>query len=103
MNRWDSQLTDFDQLQMESGPRERATPCTERRKESKTREMAENSTPREERTLQEQLKSGTVECPRCGSLLTITPVQPRPDVAYVRDRAVLSCSECHFKAVVDRR
>jgi hypothetical protein len=65
--------------------------------------MAESSSPQEEKSLQEQLKHGTAKCPRCESALIITPVQARPDVAYVRDRALLSCSECHFKVVVDRR
>jgi transcription elongation factor Elf1 len=66
------------------------------------REMTKDSSSREEGSLREQLKQGTANCPRCGATLEITPVQPRPDVAYVRNRALLSCLRCDFKAVVDR-
>ena len=64
--------------------------------------MTKKSNPREEGSLREQLKQGAVRCPRCGATLEITSVQPRSDVAYVRDRALLSCINCDFKAVVDR-
>ena len=58
----------------------------------------------ETRKLREAWGKGEVpECPRCGSGLRVLPVPPRPDVAYVRDRLVFSCSTCGFRAATDRR
>ncbi len=65
--------------------------------------MSENLSPQEELSLRRQVMQGKPECPRCGSTLTITPAPPRADVAYVRDRALLFCPECPFKAVVDKK
>jgi hypothetical protein len=65
--------------------------------------MTESLSPQEERLLRRQVRQGNAKCPHCGSFLTITPVPPRPDVAYVRNRAILSCSDCPFKAVVDKK
>jgi hypothetical protein len=66
-------------------------------------EMTESLSPDEERSLQKQVKQGSAACPRCGSTLTITPVPHRSDVAYVRNRTHLFCSDCPFKAVIDRK
>jgi hypothetical protein len=43
------------------------------------------------------------ECPRCRVVLDPTPVPPRSDVAYVRDRFILVCRSCGRSAAVERR
>jgi hypothetical protein len=43
------------------------------------------------------------ECPGCRVALDPTPVPPRRDVAYVRDRVVLVCRSCGRSAAVERR
>lgn len=42
-------------------------------------------------------------CPLCGVPLDRTPVPPREDVSYVRDRVWLVCPSCRRSAVIDRR
>ena len=45
---------------------------------------------------------GMLECPVCSVPLDRRPVNPRPDVSYVRFRVVLACPRCHRWAVLDR-
>jgi len=67
------------------------------------REMT-NANRQEEESLRGQLKEGTPpECPRCGAPLQVTPVRPRADVAYVRERALLACKPCGFMVALDRK
>ena len=46
--------------------------------------------------------SAPLPCPRCGSPLDRREVQPRPDVAYVRERIWLICGRCGRSGVIDR-
>ena len=65
--------------------------------------MQGNFSADERRQLWEKLGQGSQPCcPRCGGALDLTPVGPRPDVAYVRNRLLIQCSDCKLKAVVDR-
>ena len=64
--------------------------------------MARNLNPTEEQALREQVREGAANCPHCGSVLTITPIPPRSDVAYVRNRVLLTCSDCGIKVALDR-
>jgi hypothetical protein len=60
--------------------------------------------PREEEKVKNVLRNGhQPECPRCGTPLQITPVPPRPDVSYVRDRVLLTCGPCDLTVAVDRK
>ena len=62
-----------------------------------------STTRQEEESLRKQLKKGThPECPRCGCRLQVTPVRPRTDVAYVRDRVLLACNPCGLNVALDR-
>ena len=66
--------------------------------------MTHSFTPEEERTLQLELADGSTPlCPRCGTPLGITPIPPKPEVAYVRTRAILQCRSCNLRCVVDRK
>lgn len=65
--------------------------------------MADNFTAEEARFLRLALSRGEEpRCPRCGGPLDPTPLPPRRDVAYVRNRLLLQCSACKLKGVVDR-
>jgi hypothetical protein len=66
-------------------------------------EMSKNLKPAEEQALRDQVSQGAAQCPRCDSVLTMKPIPPRTDVAYVRDRVLLTCSECEIRVVVDRK
>lgn len=67
------------------------------------RRMQGNFSAEEERQLGEQLaQDSQPSCPRCEGVLNLTPVGPRPDVAYVRNRLLIQCSACKLKGVVDR-
>jgi hypothetical protein len=59
--------------------------------------------PSEEKALQEEVRRGTASCPRCGTLLNLTSIPPRSDVAYVRNRVLLECDGCGLKAAIDRK
>ena len=48
------------------------------------------------------LAGGSLLCPHCGIPLDRTPVPPRPDVSYVRDRLWLVCGPCSRSVVLDR-
>lgn len=66
-------------------------------------DMNDNFTAREEQALRAALARGeTVRCPRCGIPLVQTPIPPRREVAYVRDRVLFQCVSCRLKGVVDR-
>jgi transcription elongation factor Elf1 len=66
--------------------------------------MHKSANPQEENALREQLKGGrSPECPRCGAPLKITPVPPRSDVSYVRNRVLLVCDSCGLKVALDRK
>ena len=66
--------------------------------------MTENASLQEEEALRGQLKAGiSPECPKCRTALGITPVPPRSDVSYVRDRVLLQCGSCGLKVSLDRR
>ena len=66
--------------------------------------MPDNFTAEEVRSLRRALIRGEApRCPRCDGALDSTPVPPRRDVAYVRDRALLQCSAYRLKGVVDMR
>ncbi|MGD2121657.1 MAG: hypothetical protein PVJ76_07925 [Gemmatimonadota bacterium] len=65
--------------------------------------MTEHLSPSEEMSLRDGVEEGAATCPRCGSTLIVTAVPHRSDVAYVRNRVFLSCADCPFKAVVDRK
>ena len=66
--------------------------------------MTDFFTPEEERNLQLELAGGSTPlCPRCGSPMGTPPVPPKPEVAYVRTRAILQCRPCNLKCVVDRK
>lgn len=41
-------------------------------------------------------------CPECHVPMDQQDVPPRTDVAYVRDRILLVCPECHRNHVLDR-
>lgn len=49
------------------------------------------------------VRKGEAECPRCGVAVERRSVPPRSEVAYVRDRIWVVCSECGASAVFDRR
>ena len=72
-------------------------------KRSQGGEMSKNLKPAEEQALREQMNQGAAKCPLCDSALTVTPISPRSDVAYVRDRVLLTCSDCGIRAVIDRK
>jgi len=75
--------------------RENATPL---------RPKQQSFTVEEVRRLTSRLVAGrSLVCPRCGIPLDRTPVPPRRDVSYVRDRLWLVCPRCHHTAVLDRR
>jgi hypothetical protein len=66
--------------------------------------MKGSATPQEEKALRDDMRRGeTPGCPHCGTRLTGTPVPPRPDVSYVRDRVILNCSSCDFRVVLDTK
>ncbi len=65
--------------------------------------MAERVSLSKEKALERQVRFGVAECLRCGSTLRLTPVPPRPDLSYVRSRAVVACGECGFKTAADRK
>jgi hypothetical protein len=66
--------------------------------------MEPRTGPEEEARLRQALAAGEEPlCPHCGSPMAVVPVPPRADVAYVRDRVLLLCSSCSFRAAVDRR
>ena len=66
--------------------------------------MGESFTDDETRRLTRALLAGgRLLCPRCGVPLDRTPVPPRRDLSYVRDRMWLVCPRCHRTAVLDRR
>ncbi|TFH66698.1 MAG: hypothetical protein E4G90_02200 [Gemmatimonadales bacterium] len=66
--------------------------------------MQKVADPGEEETLREQLtEGGSPECPSCGTPLRLTPVPPRSDVSYVRNRLLLECASCAFRVVLDRK
>ncbi|CAN5649284.1 hypothetical protein BH23GEM11_BH23GEM11_13330 [soil metagenome] len=44
-----------------------------------------------------------VVCPRCDIVLDPSPVPPRDDVSYVRDRVILVCRSCGGSTAVERR
>ena len=57
----------------------------------------------EEESLLKQLRERRLpKCPRCGESLGVTSVPPRADVAYVRDRLLLTCHPCGLKVALDR-
>ena len=58
--------------------------------------------PEEEQALRKEVKEGAATCPRCGEPLTITPIPPRSDVSYVRNRVLLECARCLLRVAVDR-
>ena len=61
-------------------------------------------TPEEEAVLRSKIAGGgLLTCPRCHAPLTTIPVPPRSDVAYVRNRVVLSCESCGFRVALDRK
>jgi hypothetical protein len=67
------------------------------------RQMQGNFSAAEERQLWERLAQGSQpSCPRCDGALDLTPVGPRPDVGYVRNRLLIQCSACKLRGVVDR-
>jgi len=64
--------------------------------------MSKPLTREEERALQRALAKDEVpHCPRCGHLMDITNIPPRPEVSYVRHRAVLHCPHCKLKGALD--
>lgn len=66
--------------------------------------MRDNFTVEEERCLREAILGGeTPSCPRCLRVLQLTPIGPRLEVAYVRDRVRVQCGACGLKGVVERR
>jgi hypothetical protein len=42
-------------------------------------------------------------CPACATALSAQPVEPRPDVSYVRHRVWLMCPACKRSASFDVR
>lgn len=66
--------------------------------------MSKPLTREEERKLQRALAAGEgPRCPRCGHLMDITDIPPRPEVSYVRHRALVQCPHCKLKGAVDLR
>ena len=66
--------------------------------------MADMFTLEEEELLSRELARGRVPlCPRCGCHMETTSVPPRPEVGYVRTRAILQCGPCGLRCVVDRK
>jgi len=60
-------------------------------------------TPHERRALRQSIMTGEDPvCPKCLVSMDIRSIPPRPDVAYVRNRAWLTCSSCGGAVVVDR-
>jgi hypothetical protein len=66
--------------------------------------MSEAASAREERELREDIQKGRpLSCPRCHAPLRSTPVPPRSDVSYVRNRVLLECELCDFLVALDKR
>ena len=64
--------------------------------------MSAPLTRKEERELQQILATGREpHCPRCGHIMDVTEIPPRPQVSYVRHRAILHCPNCKLKGAVD--
>jgi len=65
--------------------------------------MKKGVTAEEETSLKQELAEGKEpRCPRCEEFMRSTPIRPRSDVAYVRDRVLLECRPCALRLVVDR-
>ncbi len=57
----------------------------------------------EQRRIAHDVREGSEPtCPRCGASLDEWPVEPRPDVSYVRSRLWLVCTSCRRSVVLDR-
>jgi len=66
--------------------------------------MTENFTRDELATLQRALgREAAPRCPRCGGVVELTAIPPKPSVAYVRDRVLFQCRSCRLKGVTDRK
>lgn len=66
--------------------------------------MSESASAREEKGLREDIRRGRpLSCPRCQAPLRSTPVPPRSDVSYVRDRVLLECELCDFLVALDKK
>jgi hypothetical protein len=56
----------------------------------------------EARALARALRAGeAASCPRCGAVLAASEVRKPPDVAYVRTRTLLICTDCGASGAVD--
>jgi DNA-directed RNA polymerase subunit RPC12/RpoP len=44
-----------------------------------------------------------IACPACGHVVSIKPVTPPTDLAYVRRRVWLICGNCRRSTVIDLR
>jgi hypothetical protein len=66
--------------------------------------MADSFSAEQRRLVAQALREGSrLECPICREALDRSPVPPRGDVAYVRDRILLTCPSCRRSLVLDRR
>jgi hypothetical protein len=66
--------------------------------------MKKGVSPEVEEDLRKRLREKRpLRCPGCDRPLVATPVPPRNDVAYVRDRVLLECVPCVLRLVIDRR
>jgi len=55
------------------------------------------------RRLTHDPEPGSVACPVCGDLMLTRPVEPRPEVPYVRRRIHVHCPGCGRSGAIDRR
>jgi len=59
-------------------------------------------TEEQRRVLRAALEGGTVPaCPICGGRLTVSDIEPRGDVPYVRRRGWLRCAACRRTTAID--
>jgi uncharacterized protein with PIN domain len=65
-------------------------------------ERVSGYTEEERRALREALDAGSaLTCPICGGSLTVSRVEPRSDVPYVRHRAWVRCPACRRTTTLD--
>jgi uncharacterized protein with PIN domain len=64
--------------------------------------MSGSYSPAQRRTLAEAIERGeTPPCPACGAALARHDIEAKPELAYVRRRALLICPGCRRSATVE--
>lgn len=65
-------------------------------------ERTSGYTDEQRRVLRAALEAGAVPtCPICGGALTVSGIEPRADVPYVRHRGWVRCTACRRMTTVD--